>query len=68
MVDPSSSQSKLADIRNPALVNLHGLVPAFVFLVIGFILALMALLAEWMKKVELWPIGCDIKISTLLEK
>jgi len=54
MVDPSSRQAKLADIRNPALVNLLGLAPAFLFLLFGFILALIALLAEWIKKLQLW--------------
>ena len=54
MVDPSSLQAMLADIRNPALVNLQGLVPAFVFLFIGFIIASMALLAEWIKKLQIW--------------
>ncbi len=39
MVDPSSRQAKLADIRNPALVFLLGLVPASLFLLFGFILA-----------------------------
>ena len=46
MVDPSSRQAKLTDIRNPILVNLHGLVPAFLLLLFGFAIALMALLAE----------------------
>lgn len=46
MVDPSSRQYKLADIRNPTLVNLRGLVPAFLFLLFGFILALVALLSN----------------------
>ena len=54
MVDPSSRQSKLADIRNPALVNLRGLFPAFVFLLIGVTLALTTRLVEWIKKLQLW--------------
>jgi len=53
MVDPSSRQAKLSDIRNPALVNLRGFVPAFLFLVFGFILASMALLTEWITKFQL---------------
>jgi len=48
LVDRSSRQAILADIRNPALVNLHGLAPAFLFLLFGLILASMALLTEWM--------------------
>jgi len=47
MVDPSSRQAKLTDIRNPILVNLHGLVPAFLLLLFGFAIALMALLTEF---------------------
>lgn len=31
-----------------------GLVPTFVFLFIGFIMAFMALLAEWIKKLQIW--------------
>jgi len=54
LVDPSSRQAKLAEIRNPALVNLHGFVPAFLFLVFGFILAFIALSAEWVVKLQLW--------------
>jgi len=54
MVDPSSRQAKLADIRNPALVNLKGLVPAFIFLLFGFLLASMALFTEWMTKLQIW--------------
>ena len=54
MVDPSSRQAKLTDVRNPALVNLHGLIPAFIFLLFGFILASMALLTEWIAKLQLW--------------
>lgn len=50
MVDPSSRQAMLDDIRNPALVDLHGLFPTFVFLFIGFFLALIALSGEWIKK------------------
>ena len=49
MVDPSSRQAKLADIRNPALVFLRGLVPASLFLLFGFILALIVLLSEWIR-------------------
>jgi len=47
MVDLSSRQAKMADIRNPALVDLHSLIPAFLFLLFGLILAFIALLAEW---------------------
>ncbi len=54
MVDPSSRQAILADIRNPALVNLQGLVPAFLFLLFGFILASMALFTEWLTTLQLW--------------
>jgi len=50
MVDPSSRQAKLADVRNPVLVNLRGLFPAFLFLLFGFSLAFIALVAEWIKK------------------
>lgn len=46
MVDPSSRRAKLADIRNPALVDLQRLVPAFLYLQFGFILAIIALSAE----------------------
>jgi len=52
--DPSSLQAKMADIRNPALVDLHGLVPAFLFLLFGFILAFLALIIEWITKRDLW--------------
>jgi len=54
MLNPSSRQAKLAEIRHPALVNLHGLFSAFVFLFSGFVIALMVLLAEWMKKLHIW--------------
>ena len=54
IVDPNSRQAKMADIRHPALVNLQGLVPAFLFLLFGFILAFIALLAEWINKLKLW--------------
>ena len=54
MVDPSSRQAKMADIRNPALVDLQGLVPSFLFLLFGFILALVALIAEWIRNLKLW--------------
>jgi len=54
MVDPSSRQAKMADIRHPALVELQGLVPAFLFLLFGFILALIALLVEWIIKLQRW--------------
>ena len=54
MVDPSSRQAKLADIRNPALVNLQGFVPAFLFLLFGFTIASVALSKEWITKLQLW--------------
>jgi len=54
MVDPSSRQAKLSDIRNPALVNLHGLVPAVIFLIFGFILASITLFIEWMITLQIW--------------
>ena len=54
MVDPSSRQAKMTDIRHPALVDLHGLVPAFLFLLFGFTLAFIALLVEWIIKLQLW--------------
>ena len=54
MVDPSSRQAKLSNIRNPALVNLHGLVPAFLYLLFGFILASIALFTEWVTILKLW--------------
>ncbi len=54
MIDPSSRQARMADIRNPALVNLRGLIPAFIFLLFGFILALVALLTEWIIMAQLW--------------
>jgi len=44
MVDPSSRQAILADIRHPAT--------AFLFLLLGFILASMALLTEWMTTLQ----------------
>jgi len=53
MIDPSSRQAKLADIHNPTLVNLHGLAPAFSFLLCGFLLAFMALLAECINSFKL---------------
>jgi len=56
MVDPSSRQAKLADIRNPALVDLNDLVPAFLFLLFGFILAFVALIIEWITKRDLWKL------------
>ena len=54
MIDPSSRQAKLADIRNPALVNLQGFVPAFLFLLFGFTIASVALSKEWITKLQLW--------------
>ena len=63
MVDPSSRQAKLADIRNPALVDLQGLVPTFLFLLFGFILAFIALLSEWIKKLKLWKVVHNNKFN-----
>ena len=54
MTDPSSRQAIMADIRNPALVDLVGLVPAFAFLLIGCIFAFVVLLTEWIRKYQLW--------------
>ncbi len=56
LIDPSSRQAILAGIRNPALVDLHALRPAFLFLLFGFVLAIMVLLAEWINKVKLWEL------------
>ena len=67
MVDPSSRQAKLADIQNPALVNLHGLVPAFLFLLFGYIIASVVLLTEWATMLQLWKCiqlcGSPLKIE-----
>ena len=54
LVDPSSRQAMLADIRNPTLVDLDGLVPAFEFLFIGLLIASLVLLGECTKKFQLW--------------
>ena len=54
MVDPSSRQAKMANIKNPALVNLHGLAPAFLFLLFGFILASVAIFIEWIQMLQPW--------------
>jgi len=54
LLDPASLQAKMTDIRYPDLVDLHGLFPAFVFLLGGFVLALLALLAERITKLKLW--------------
>lgn len=54
LVDPNSLQAIMADIRNPALVGLPGLVPAFLFLLFGCILSAMVLLAELITKLKLW--------------
>lgn len=53
MIDLSSRRAMLDDIRNPALVDLYGLFPAFVFLLFGLLLALVALLGEWIKNLRL---------------
>lgn len=50
LVDRYSRQAKMAGVRDPSLVDLNRLVPAFLFLLFGLILAFLALLAEWIKK------------------
>ena len=52
MTDLNSRQAMLADIRNPTLVDLDGLVPAFEFLFIGLLIASLVLLGEWVKKFQ----------------
>ena len=56
MTDLNSRQAMLADLRNPALVNLHGLVLAFLFLSFGFIIVLMVLFTEWIIKLKFWKL------------
>lgn len=54
LMDPNSLQAIMADIRDPALVDLPGLVPSFLFLIFGCILSAMVLLAELINKAKLW--------------
>ena len=49
LVDSSSRQAMLDDIRNPALVDLDGLVSAFVCLLFGSILSFIVFLTECVK-------------------
>ena len=54
LVDSSSRQAMMNDIRNPALVDLVGLVSAFVCLLFGSIVSFIVFLAECVKKHQLW--------------
>lgn len=52
LVDQSSRQEIMADIRNPTFVNLKSLYSAFLYLFLGFIFSFLVFLIEWIRKLH----------------
>jgi len=54
LVDSSSRQTMLDDIRNPALVDFEGLVSSFVCLLLGSIVSFVVFLTECVKTSQIY--------------